>query len=130
MSEREAATMEIRAGGCRCGAVRFEARGAPKFIANCHCEDCRRAIGAAFSTWVGYESGNVSWTGTRAVHESSPTVKRGFCAACGTPLSYSGKTWSAETHLLIGTFDDPSGLAPTGDAFADEKLPWVPLIGR
>lgn len=119
---------EIRTGGCRCGAVRFAAQGAPKFVANCHCRDCRRATGAAFSTWVGYESGMVAWTGDRAVHETPDAVRRGFCARCGTPLSYSGRQWAAETHLLVGTFDDPSGLTPTADAFAGERLPWAPLV--
>jgi hypothetical protein len=119
---------EIRTGGCSCGAVRFEARSVPKFVANCHCGDCRRATGAPFSTWVGYDSGNVSWRGERAIHDSSPTVMRGYCAVCGTPLSYSGKKWTGETHLLIGTFDDAGGLVPSSDAFASEKLPWVQLV--
>jgi len=119
-----------RTGGCRCGATRFVAEGAPKFIANCHCDACRRSTGAPFSTWVGYDSTHVAWTGTRAIHESAPTVKRGFCPACGTPLSYSGLKWSEETHLLIGTFDDPSDLAPTMDAFPEEKLAWVRLLDR
>jgi hypothetical protein len=120
--------MEVRTGGCRCGAVRFEALGPPRFISNCHCGECRRSSGAAFSTWIGYDSGNVTWQGERALHASSPSVKRGFCRTCGTPLSYSGKKWAAETHLLIGTFDMPHALVPTGDAFAAEKLSWTPLV--
>lgn len=119
---------KIRSGGCACGAVRFEARGEPKFVANCHCRDCRRATAAPFSTWVGFDAPNVSWQGQRAIYESSPTVSRGFCAACGTPLSYSGKKWAAETHLLIGCFDEPRELAPKGDVFVEEKLPWVKTI--
>lgn len=118
---------EHRSGGCACGAVRFDALGAPKFIANCHCRDCRRATGAPFSTWVGYKSDKVSWQGERVLHASSPTVQRGFCGRCGTPLSYSGKQWAAETHLLVGTFDDTVDLVPTGDSFPDERLPWVRL---
>lgn len=119
---------EIRTGGCRCGTVRFAAHGAPRFVANCHCRDCRRSTGAAFSTWVGYQSEAVSWTREPAVHATSPDVRRGFCSRCGTPLSYSGRRWAAETHLLVGTFDDPAGLVPTEDSFADERLPWAPLV--
>lgn len=115
----------IRKGGCQCGAVRFEAHGPPRFVSNCHCKDCRKATGAAFSTWVGYDSARVQWQAERAIFESSPSVKRGYCAACGTPLSYSGRQWAAETHLLIGTFDDPGGLEPGEDTFAGERLPWV-----
>jgi hypothetical protein len=113
-----------------CGAVRFEAKSEPKFVANCHCRDCRRATGAAFTTWVGYDTPDVTWHGERSLHNSSPTVMRGFCAICGTPLSYSGKQWAAETHLLIGTFDDADSLAPDCDAFAAEKLPWVCLLAQ
>lgn len=118
---------DVRDGGCACGAVRFRAAGTPRFVSNCHCADCRKATGAPFSTWVGYLSENVSWQGDRMLFASSPTVSRGFCARCGTPLSYTGKQWSAETHLLIGTFDHPADLVPQGDSFTTEKLPWVHL---
>jgi hypothetical protein len=119
----------VRTGGCQCGALRFEAQGAPRFVSNCHCRDCRKATGAAFSTWVGYDSDRVRWQGERAIFESSPTVRRGYCRACGTPLSYSGKQWASETHLLIGTFDAPESLRPASDAFVKEKLPWTQLAG-
>lgn len=119
-----------RTGGCHCGAVRFTARGTPKFIANCHCRDCRKATGAPFSTWVGFLSEQVSWQGERSIYGSSPAVSRGYCAKCGTPLSYSGKQWAAEMHLLVGTFDEPGGLVPTEDSFSDEKLPWVRFSGE
>ena len=123
------ATQETsRTGGCQCGALRFTARGAPKFSANCHCKDCRRATGAPFSTWVGYDTEKVSWQGERAIFESSATVQRGFCPVCGTPVSYSGKKWASETHLLVGCFDEPAGLAPGSDSFTGEKLPWSPLL--
>lgn len=115
-------------GGCRCGKVRFKAAGDPKFVANCHCEDCRRSTGGAFSTWIGFETGQVSWPNPPDLHESSPATARGFCAVCGTPVSFSSEKWAGETHFLIGTFDNPDQFTPTGDAFAAEKLPWVTLI--
>lgn len=121
---------EKRVGGCACGAVRFEARGKPKFVANCHCQDCRRATGAASSTWVGFDTPDVSWFGERTLHERKDMVRRGFCPRCGTPLSYSGKQWATETHLLIGTFDDPLTLTPDEDVNVAEKLPWVHLVQR
>lgn len=126
MSERD----PVRTGGCRCGATRFEARGAPRFVGNCHCEDCRRATGAPFSTYAGYKSENVRWSGApRRIYESSSGVFRGFCGNCGAPLSYQGQKWSGETHLFLGTFDDPRALTPTGEAFAEERLPWARIDG-
>lgn len=118
----------VRSGGCQCGAVRFEAIGAPKFVGNCHCTDCRKATGAAFSTYVGFLSDQVRWSGeARKTSESSSGVKRGFCGKCGSPLSYQGYKWAGETHLFIGGFDDPSGLVPTGDVFSHEALAWAPV---
>ena len=35
-------------GGCRCGKVRFEARGRPYRVGICHCLDCRKHHGALF----------------------------------------------------------------------------------
>lgn len=112
-------------GGCQCGAVRFEAAGAPRFVANCHCRSCRKATGAAFSTWVGYTDDRVRMNGAAAYYVSSPGVRRGFCPHCGTPLSYAGDQWPGETHFLIGAFDDPARFTPQGDAFAGEALGWT-----
>ena len=41
-------------GGCRCGAVRFEASAEPHHVSYCHCGDCRRASGAPVSAFVGF----------------------------------------------------------------------------
>jgi hypothetical protein len=52
-------------------------------------------------------------------------VSRGFCKHCGSPLSYQGEKWGGETHIVIGAFENPDGLIPDGEVFADEALPWV-----
>lgn len=121
-----AAATEIRQGGCACGRTRFETRGAPIFVANCHCASCRRATGAAMSSYVGFKSDQVAWSGEApAVFASSPGVERRFCPACGTALSYSGAKWAGETHLFLGAFDDPSAFHPDGEAFPEEALSWL-----
>jgi hypothetical protein len=113
-------------GGCQCGAVRFETNGAPKFVANCHCASCRKATGAAFSTWVGFKDDQVRWTEKQpSFHASSPGVKRGFCAQCGTPLTYAGEKWPGETHFLIGVFDDPAAFTPNAEVFTEDALSWA-----
>jgi len=113
-------------GGCQCGAVRFETAGAPRFVANCHCKSCRKATGAAFSTWVGFKDKQIRWlTNAPSFHASSPGVRRGFCAACGTPLTYAGEKWSGETHFLIGVFDEPTAFTPGNNVFTEDALDWA-----
>jgi hypothetical protein len=115
-------------GQCLCGALRFIAEGPPKWTAYCHCASCRRQTGAPVSAYAGFESAKVRFTqGTPTFFVSSPGVKRGFCARCGSTISYEGERWPGEVHLHVGAFDDPSTLAPTGHAFADERLAWLHL---
>lgn len=113
-------------GGCHCGKVRFKTASGPKFVSRCHCHSCRKTTGAAFSTWVGFAAENVEWTADEpSFYASSPGVKRGYCPACGTPLSYESDKWAGERHFLIGVFDDPAAFTPASDYLREEGLAWV-----
>jgi hypothetical protein len=117
-------------GRCHCGRVRFVARFPSRFNAHCHCESCRRAHGAAFVTWIGFPSGQVSVVeGAELLkaHESSPGTKRTFCTACGTKLFFESARWSGETHVTLAAFDDPVDREPSGHAFAGEHVAWLPF---
>ena len=116
------------AGGCLCGAVRYEASGEPKWIANCHCASCRRALGAPMTTYAGFPAERFAWTTGEPVRfHSSPGVTRSFCGRCGTSLTYEGERWAGEVHVLVGALDHPEDFPPQSDAFAAEKLPWLHL---
>jgi hypothetical protein len=115
-----------REGGCLCGAVRFRAEGEPKWVAFCHCSSCRKHTGAPVSAFAGYERDRVAWTTTPlTIFASSPGVRRGYCAKCGSTLTYEGDRWPTEMHFHIGAFDDPANVIPTGHAFPEERLPWL-----
>ena len=115
-------------GGCLCGAVRFEAAGEPLWIAHCHCASCRRNTGAAVATFVGVRRDGFRYgAGKPAVYESSPSVWRSFCSACGTPLTYEAARCADEVHINIGALDDPAAFAPTMHVHVAEQLPWLHL---
>ena len=45
-----------------------------------HCQSCRNATGAAFSTWVGFDAPQIRWTTDEPSYfSSSKGVRRGFC---------------------------------------------------
>ncbi len=120
-------TSEKATGGCMCGALRFEATGAPLSTNYCHCTSCRKHSGAPVVTLVGYKIDQVRFTkGERKIHESSPGVGRAFCGQCGTPLTWEGDGGEsgALVELLISTFDDPNAFAPQGHLHHAERISW------
>jgi hypothetical protein len=126
MSESGEAAHEYR-GGCLCGAVRFKVTGRPIWTAFCHCESCRRATGSAVSAYAGYAADRFEITTGKPSHfNSSPGVRRGFCADCGSALTYEGERWPGEVHVHIGCLDEPEAFPPQGHAFADtERISWL-----
>jgi hypothetical protein len=125
-SEVERFMARIHQGGRLCGAVRFEVTGPPKWAGYCHCHSCRKHTGAPVSAYAGFKRAQVRITaGSLATFASSEGVSRGFCATCGSTLTYEGGRWPAETHLHVGVFDDPEPFAPTGHGFVQERVSWL-----
>lgn len=112
-------------GRCLCGAVQFRAIGAPKWVLWCHCESCRRHSGAPASVFVSYDDDDVRMlSGEITTYESSPGVKRGFCARCGSTLTCTNPKLPNETHFHVGAFERAADFTPTGAFFGNECLPW------
>ena len=112
-------------GGCLCGNIRFEAVGKPIWIGYCHCEKCRRATGAPAVTHVGFSESDLTFIkGKQKLFESSPGVRRGFCADCGTPLTYDGDRFPSYIQVYLGTLDEPDQLLPQAHVHTSEKISW------
>ena len=113
-------------GGCQCGAVRFRVEGPLGEPSICHCRMCQKAFGGFYAPLVSTQGATLVWTrGTPAKFRSSNYVERGFCARCGTPLTYEAPDGVA---LAIGAFDDPELLAPRVQFGIEGKLPYVDAI--
>lgn len=115
-------------GGCLCGAVRFRAAGAPRWIGWCHCQSCRRHSGAPVSAFVAFAHTDVeAKNGAITKFQSSPGTRRGFCATCGSTLTCEGDARPDELHVHVGAFDEPAALAPTFHLYPEEQLRWLCL---
>ncbi|HEY5712983.1 MAG TPA: GFA family protein [Allosphingosinicella sp.] len=97
-------------GQCLCGAVRFEVAGELAPPDACHCSQCRRVSGHYWaSTNVRRDAltlhgaDNVTW------FESSPKIRRGFCATCGSALFWDPVERAEITSIAMGAFDSPTG---------------------
>jgi hypothetical protein len=120
---------EVRyTGGCMCGAVRYQLTGEGTNLCYCHCASCRRAAGAPAVPWGTFARDAFSVTrGHLAEYRSAPPVLRGFCAQCGTSLTYCHQRRAAEIDVTLASLDDPGALAPTMHVWVSDKLPWVSI---
>jgi hypothetical protein len=112
------------AGGCQCGAVRYRAEMAPQNVHYCHCRMCQKAVGNVFAALVPVKKQQLLWPqAPPTFFRSSSVAERGFCGACGTPLSfaYLASEWIAVT---LGSLDEPALVVPTIHYGVESQLPW------
>lgn len=113
-------------GGCLCGAVRYRVSGAPQSTSLCHCNSCRRSTGGPSLAWAIFPEKDVEITdGELAVHSSSPGVERGFCARCGTSLTYRRADRPGLFDVTTASLDDPEAFPPTKEIWVEERLNWI-----
>jgi hypothetical protein len=120
-------------GHCLCGDISYEIENPPALTGVCHCKNCQRQAGSAFSTLAGVPKNEFTFTaGTPALYTDSDTdsgssVERYFCGRCGSPI-YSALPGAPDTvYLKTGTLDDTSAFQPQFHVWCDSKQPWVEL---
>lgn len=119
------------AGGCLCGALRWQATGEPLYAGLCFCADCRKASGSAFIPFLAFPASALSFAGERRPFHS-PSIRgsdavRNFCPACGG-LVFGGEVGRDDSHTLYaGSLDDPARFKPTLAIFGRDRPDWAPL---
>lgn len=117
-------------GGCQCGAVRYALYAEPYGTHICHCRMCQKAFGALYAPLTLSRYEDLAWTrGAPSIFRSSPDVDRGFCAACGTPLTFAHKG-SAHINISIGSLDEPEKVKPEIQIGIESRIPWAAEIHR
>lgn len=118
----------LLAGGCACGAVRYESETAPVAMANCHCRDCQRTTGSAYAPIVVLPRPALRIVGElryhRIVGEAGKAVERGFCPTCGSSVAARLERLPDVVAVLAGTLDDTAQYRPGIDLFTDSAPPW------
>ena len=103
---------EEMAGGCQCGRIRYRVAITSDDAYLCHCRMCQRATGGVSIAFKNVRKDDVTWTHEPDRYASSPIASRGYCSACGTPLTFEFPD-SATMDLTVGSFDQPGRFRPT-----------------
>ncbi|MEH6790588.1 GFA family protein [Parasphingorhabdus sp.] len=118
-------------GQCLCGAVSYEVEGDLQMCGVCHCKNCQRQAGSAYSVLFAIADDQITITGDLTTYEdhsdSGNVVHRHFCGTCGSPVKTSLPTQPGQTYIKAGTLDDTSVLHPQIHFWTGSKQPWVTI---
>ena len=118
----------VSAGGCLCGDIRFEISGGPVGTGFCHCNICKKALGAPVNAWVAFLKSDVKFLDSKPQqYRSSDIAERGFCPKCGTSLSYRLFKPEISEFLILctGSMDNPEDYPPVWHGGTECQLRWL-----
>jgi len=119
---------ESFAGGCLCGAVRYQASGTPRVSLICHCRMCQRASGAPVSALLFMNADHLAVTkGATRKLAFSPRTWRHICDACGAPLFFTRDNRPEVRALYVGSLDDPDGFKPELHVCVESAMSWLDI---
>lgn len=123
---------KITQGGCLCGSVRYELRGALRPVVACHCTQCRKSSGHYVAATQVASEGAAIEGGTLRWFRSSPQAERGFCSACGSNLFWR-RLDNPFISVMAGSIDGDTELRMESQLYPESAgdyydLPDVPAI--
>lgn len=118
-------------GSCQCGSVRYIVGGEPLMVYACHCKDCQKRTGSAFSMGAIFPANALEITGELTswsrTSERGNTNTRFSCARCGNVMYGSSDSSPDLIKLQPGTLDDSSNVQPEAHIWMREAQPWIQL---
>jgi hypothetical protein len=118
------------AGGCLCGAVRFELTAPPLHAGYCHCTRCQRRTGAAASAQARIDGSSFKMlSGTEVVRGWKPPdegFEKCFCGECGAHV-FSRSRDGSQMSIRMGAFDSDPGIRPSFRQFVSYAASWEPI---
>jgi hypothetical protein len=114
------------AGGCHCGATRFEVREV--FDAGyCHCNRCRKRNGAPVTAFLTTPASafaivaGEAWPDDRAGRQH-------VCSECGADLHFAFQASGTRfASVPLGLLDDPNAVRPKFHQWTEAKLTWLEI---
>lgn len=124
----------MRVATCRCGSLKAECTGEPVLMSVCHCVECKRRTGSAFSTQARFAAENVNVMGEFRTFvrtaDSERTLTYQFCPNCGSTIAYQIDMMPGVVAIPLGAFGEEVLPAPAYSAYERRKHPWASITGE
>jgi hypothetical protein len=111
-------------GGCLCNTIRYRLLTSPLFVYACHCPDCQKLTGSAFSLQLNIEVSLIQiLSPTKPVLGNFTKRPKAYtCARCRTELWTVG---GEIADVRVGTLDFPGLMEPDVHGFVESKVDWM-----
>lgn len=123
--------MPTRRAQCSCGQLSAACTGEPVRISVCHCLECKRRSGSAFSFNARWPAENVTITGTAReftrIGDEGSRATFSFCPECGVTVHYRLDNQPGIIAIPAGTFADVSFPQPFVSVYEERKPAWVEI---
>lgn len=107
---------EPYAGGCACGAIRYEVSGTPMMMNDCQCRNCQRDSGTGHSSHLTFVGAPIQVSGAPSLWttmgEGGTRKSRAFCPTCGAPVCILFPDMPEVFVASAASLDDPGRYTP------------------
>jgi hypothetical protein len=122
----------VRRAQCACGQLTATCSGEPVRVSVCHCLDCKRRSGSAFSWTARWLRDDVVIEGRATAHlrigDEGGRATMNFCPDCGTTLYYLYEAMPEVVAIPAGMFADPAFPAPQVSVYDPfRRCAWVDI---
>jgi hypothetical protein len=105
------------AGGCACGAIRYQTNSEPIVESHCQCRDCQKRSGTGHGSYLVFpQRADMAITGEardwRVAGDSGNEKIHAFCPTCGTPVYLAFAAMPELIAVHAASLDDPSRFDP------------------
>ena len=121
-----------KTGGCLCGKLRYTLKKEPVQTMVCHCKNCQKTSGSAFSTIALVNRIDIEVTGQPRRYsyngDSGMELTVNFCGTCGSPVLLDIAAMPSLISVKVGSFDDATWFKPQVAIWHKSAQTWVPDI--
>ena len=115
-------------GRCVCGELHYELEADPLFVHACHCLDCQRMAGSAFSiTCFVLRDDITQKSGSLTAKNISARSTAHCCAECSSPIFISSSDFPVSVRLYVPSVTDPRNLEIGAHIWVKRKHNWLGL---
>ncbi|TDL25891.1 hypothetical protein BD410DRAFT_783871 [Rickenella mellea] len=121
---------------CLCNGVNFSVDAQPIVASCCHCKNCKKYTGTAFTTNLVFPAGTLRVTKGEDLiklyhdpaQDSGNALDRHFCSNCGSPLFNLNGDFGKTLAVFCGALEDWDHRAPQIEYYSKDREQWVAEI--